>query len=163
MKKIISTTLLAALLAPSLVLAQGYIGGTLGLSDLDGENDIGIKFFGGYRFNQNLAVEGGYTDFGTADDGGVDVSVDGFEVAAVGILPMNPQIDIFGKLGILLWDADFDAGTFGSGSDDGTDLFLGFGASYNISPQLSARATWDFYDFDNGDGWILGGGLTFKF
>jgi OOP family OmpA-OmpF porin len=151
------------------VLAQGYIGAGAGITTIDvcdgiggpgvscDDEDTGLKIFGGYKFSPNLAVEGAWVDLGEASlTDGVDsatVGVDGFEVAAVGIWPINPKWNIFGKLGVYMWDASFDS-TFGSVSDDGTE-------------RLGLRAEWERFNVDVGvdsvDVDFLSVGIQFNF
>lgn len=73
MKKIISAALLT--LAVGGAAAQGYMGATAGVSQLNldcagtvacDNNGSGFKIYGGYNFNQNFGIEGGYLNFGKA-------------------------------------------------------------------------------------------------
>ncbi len=166
---VVVLALLGLTIAPAAAQSTGfYVGGGIGITSIDvcgdltalgatscDDEDTGFKIFGGYNVNQNLAVEVGYVDLGeiTASGGGATVraDIDGFQVAAVGILPLNPQFSVFGKIGLLLWDVSASAsgpGGFASVSDDGTDLMFGVGGSWNFLPQLSLRAEWERFDVD---------------
>ncbi len=78
-----------------------YIGGDLGYSTVDeggvDDEDISFRFMGGWQFNENFSVEGGYTDFGDFDAGIVDVEVDGFDVSFIGRLACCRKIFPDGK------------------------------------------------------------------
>jgi len=161
------------MLAVSQALAQGfYIGGSVGESDADDGNaipdlitsgpvdgkDSGMKFFGGYQFNQNLAVELAYVDLGKVTYSGMfgalfvtggTVKTSGFNASVVGTWPLNPSFSLFAKAGLFAWDAkarDVTGGVPFSGSDDGADLSLGFGGAYSLTKNFSLRAEWEQFE-----------------
>ncbi len=138
------------------------------------DKDTAWKLFGGYQFNKNLGVEAGYVNFGKV--GGTDVifgtfeiKPTGFEVLAVGTLPINPQFDVYGKLGLFSWDLDA-SDAFGKISESGTDLTFGIGVKYNFAKNVGIRLEWQRYnDIGNesttgtSDSDFIGVGLVFKF
>lgn len=74
------------------------------------ESSTGFKIFFDYRFNQNFALEGGYVDFGkfdarrdvTAPVTGTltrNLKSSGFDLTAMGILPMDNGFSLFAKAG----------------------------------------------------------------
>ncbi|MGQ0577728.1 MAG: outer membrane beta-barrel protein [Betaproteobacteria bacterium] len=165
-------------------VAQGYIGLGAGLTAVDicdeitalgattcDDEDVGLKLFGGYKFNPNFAVEAAWVDLGeiSASDGFVYVTeeVDGFQFAAVGIIPINPQFAILGKLGAYIWDVSATASAPGLGSatasDDGTDIMFGAGALWNLSQQFGLRAEWERFDIDGDDVDFLSIGVQLSF
>src|SRR5688572_5974462 len=90
------------------------------------------KVFGGYRFNSNFALEGGYGDVGkfVASDPGGTASIEGnvWDVVGVGIIPIGDH-GVFGKLGIYRSEAKGRADHVlltGSERTTGTDLTFGF-------------------------------------
>ena len=164
---------LGALTAVSQASAQGfYIGGSVGESDADEGNaipdlitsgpvdgkDSGMKFFGGYQFNRNLAVELAYVDLGkvtySGTFGGLPVTggrveTSGFNVSVVGTLPLNPSFSLFAKAGLFAWEAearDITGGAPFSGKEDGGDLSFGFGGAYNLTKNFSLRAEWEQFE-----------------
>lgn len=159
--------------------AQGYIGAGAGITASDLCNDIsgpgvdcddedtGLKLFGGYKFTPNFAAEAAWIDLGevsaTGPGGSATVEADGFQVAALGIFPINPQVSIFGKLGAFMWDASVTTSSGFSVSDDGTDIMLGFGGMWNITPQIGLRAEWERFDVDSEDVDFLSVGVQFNF
>lgn len=169
-----------ALAAPAGAQSTGfYAGGSVGRStvdlcdDLNGlgltgcdDSDTGFKLFGGYEINRNFAVELGFVDLGeisaTGPGGTATAETDGFQVAAVGMLPINPQFGIFGKLGAYMWDLSA-SGPGGSLSDDGTDIMFGAGVSWRFMPQLSLRGEWERFDIGGDDVDLLSVGLQFAF
>jgi outer membrane immunogenic protein len=120
--------------------------------NFDGD-DTGYKVFAGYNFGLiplvDLAIEGGYVDFGKPDDtvSGVPVEVDVnawdlFGLAGVNIGPVG----VFAKMGLVMWDGDVtaDGDTFG---DDGTDPAYGIGARLKFG-SLEVRAEYEYFDAD---------------
>jgi hypothetical protein len=163
-----------------------YIGGSIGqttlkinefnldLEDFDYKADTtSYKIIVGYRFFAYLAVEGSYVDFGTLEDssdaGGEPVSVEtdlkGYDAFAVGLLPLG-IVDVFGKIGVVSWDADFSAAIgeitdFDSGS--GTDLVYGAGVQVRFKG-LGVRGEVEYFDIADADSvYLISVGATFTF
>jgi len=113
-----------------------------------------IRIAGGYYINSSVAVEVGYTKF--ADVALVNATSAGrlsastFQVAAVGIYPLNNQFDITGKLGISM-NTVKDSGTLVNGSNpwsypySKTSLMYGVGAQYHMTRQFSVRAQYEYF------------------
>lgn len=202
-KKVALIGLLAATAgAPTIALAQQdagfYIGTSVGQAKINGactritlggfvgscdDKNTAWKIFGGYQFNRNFGVEGGYTNIGEATATGTfdakagygKAEAKGFELLAVGTLPINEQFAVYGKAGFFRWDVDMSA-TLGPSSgaigDKVTYLTLGVGLKYNLTKNLAARLEFQHYgDFGVGDNAITGRmsvnvsslGLQFKF
>ena len=142
--------------------AGGYVGGSIGQSEADGSCPAGFtcdlkdtdwKIFGGYRFMRHLAVEGWYADHGeiTLKTGAVTSTAQSstFAVAAVGILPLGSNFELFGKLGIGYTniDATGTSPTTSVGiSDSGSDVVFGVGALFNFTRNLGVRAEFERYN-----------------
>ncbi|HWH47918.1 MAG TPA: outer membrane beta-barrel protein [Burkholderiales bacterium] len=160
------------------VAAQGYIGAGAGITtvdvcdDLSGpgiscdDKDTGLKIFGGFKFNPNFGVEASWVDLGevsaSGPGGSASVEVDGFGVAAVGMIPINPQFGVFGKLGAYMWDAT-GGGAASGASDDGTDIMFGAGVNWNFSSHFGLRAEWERFDIDGDDIDFLSIGAQYNF
>lgn len=159
MKKYLTLAVATTCLISSTAFAQGgYFGFGVGSAtysedDFD-ETDTGLNLYGGARVNENLGLEVSYTDFGKqeGDYYGYDASVEvtGLGFSMVGYLPLSNEFDLFGKVGLMAWDADVELGPL-YGSDDGTDLLFGFGATFHANEQFSLRGAWEFLDLDEGD------------
>ena len=189
-----TTAILAGVLISTQALAADgagfYIGASVGQSkardactDLAGtgiscdDKDTSFSIFGGYQINTNFGLELGYTDLGkaTASGFGANASFESkvIELVGVGTYPINPQFEIYGKLGFFRWDLDANAsgpgGSF-SESDSGTDFTFGFGVKYNFTQNVGIRAQWQRYN-DIGDEAttgtsdvdVIGVGLVYKF
>ena len=181
---------LGALLAVPQASAQGslYFGASVGETDADDGNavpalitsgtvdgsDSGMKLFGGFQFNPNLGLEMAYIDLGKATYSGTfsgipvtggSVETTGFNFAVVGTWPVNPSFSLFGKLGLLIWEAEANDVTGGlpfSGTDDGTDISIGIGGSYNLTKNFSIRAEWEQFEAVDKIS-LLSIGVAFKF
>lgn len=159
MKKQLTPAIAATFLLSSAAFAQDpYIGFGVGSAtytegDFD-ESDTGFSLYGGSRLTKNFGLELSFTDFGNleGDYNGINASaeVSGVGAAAVGYLPLNDKFDLFGKAGMMAWDADLEYGAL-NGNDDGTDLLYGVGAIYHANEQFSVRADWQAVDLDDGD------------
>lgn len=189
--KMFSTAVLvlSGLVAASQASAQGfYIGGSVGQSNFDDDNaipdlitsgtvdgkDTGFKIFGGYQFNQNFGLELAWVDLGKAGYsgtfGGIPVSggtvkTSGLNMSAVGTLPLGSGFALFAKAGLFAWEAEANDVTGGlpfSGTEDGTDLSYGVGASYDFTKNFAIRAEWERFKAV-GDIDLLSIGVVYKF
>lgn len=185
----ISKPLLAGLafalsMTPFAVMADSgfYVGGGIGAATLEAEfGDTGIpelpssidedetafKVFAGYNFDLpmvNLGLEAGYVDFGAPK---IDTNVAAIEIETTGInlwgiagIDAGP-IDLFAKLGYLMWDVE--ASALGeSVSDDGSDLGYGVGLGFGLGG-VKIRGEYEMYDLDDADLSMLSLNILFQF
>jgi hypothetical protein len=160
-----------------------YAGGGVGYNQVDlkseqltiSGSDLSYTLFAGYQFpaysflpfDTFFAVQGGYMDLGTVDDQALgakfELDIHGFDLYAIGYLPITRRIDLFGKVGVFLWDAKVKADGATVDDDDGTDLALGFGMEYRTGKAYSARLTVESVDMLDGV-WVatLAGIYQFK-
>jgi len=175
--------------------AEFYVGGGIGDGTIEtsedtpdgsfdfNESDFAWKLFGGYMFSEYIGVELAYVDMGSpsqdfAFDGGETGTDDDFKVGfraelsgytahAVLAYPFEP-FEVFAKVGIVSYEAEFDAKRSDTGEnisldDDGEELAYGVGAKYNIN-NFALRAEWDVYDTGDIDDvymWTFGAELSF--
>jgi OmpA-OmpF porin, OOP family len=189
-----SLLLAGAWIASAPAAAQAYLAFGIGQSDYDIGNvipdlinssdsfdgkDTGFKIFGGYRFNPYFALEVAYVDLGKATYSGTFVhpvfgpqtvtggSLEtwGVNASAVGILPLSPSFELFGKIGLFGWESkarDTTGGVPFSGEADDADVSFGAGMALNVTRNVSIRVEWErFRAVDNID--LLSLGLAFKF
>ena len=113
------------------------------------DSDTGTKFFAGFRFKENVAVEGAFVDLGevsidaTSNGSGflyvpgpvsAEADADGINIALVGIWSVGEKVDVIGKLGFFMWDSEVSISNGGvtlSGDDDGSDPMFGFGVQFS--------------------------------
>lgn len=136
----------------------GYVGLSVGQTDVDltGFDDgRSLAIVAGFKINENFAMEGSFVDLGEAEDDIPPVwtlAADGINLAAVGIIPVNETVDIFGKLGVFMWDLTLDqAGAGEIGSNDGTDLSFGFGIAANLTKQFGLVFEYQNFELDSQD------------
>ncbi len=128
-----------------------YVGAGVGHAEqkfeADGYSDTlsktAFNLNGGYKVNQNIAIELGYANFGKTSGGDSNVSASvepsSVYVAAVGSYPLNPQFAVYGKLGAASNRTKLSAriGTDSfSDTQTETTLVAGIGASYTVAPNV---------------------------
>jgi OmpA-OmpF porin, OOP family len=104
------------------------------------EDDTGFKLFGGYQFNEFIAVELAYINEGEPNDSftvaGIDVEneveITQVSATAVGTLPFNEFFGAMGRLGFSYVDASFKQTASGFGTtvdedDNTTEVSYGLG------------------------------------
>ncbi len=146
--------------ATSSIAGEGYIGVSAGIMNIEDDSagtgfsdtPISLKVFGGYEFNENIALDVAY--FSTLQDAEddifgvpVELSIEGFIVRAVGAFPTSDNFSILGSVGY--WDGDADMSALGisaSASEDG--FTAGVGGKYRFD-SLSIRGEFEWLDSDD--------------
>ena len=118
MKRLFASVVVLFLLAPVTAFSQGYIGASLGQSDVGSEfdEDIAYSILGGYRFNKFFALEGSYIDYGDHEDDIPPIwtiSGDALDIAVLGILPITDKFELFAKVGFATWDIEVSEEGYG--------------------------------------------------
>lgn len=161
---------LAIFASSSYADVSGYVGGTIGLSEVDVsgyDTAPGSQVFVGMNLSQNFGVELAYTYLGQFDVSGASdtyIEVGGFEVTAVGRFPVSDRISFFGEAGVYSWN--LDAVLFGTnvGSDDGTDLTYGIGMGVGMTDALELLFEYQRYsNVSDADIDTLRAGLSYNF
>ena len=98
----------------------------------------GAAVFGGYRFNENFAVELGYRNLGSNDVLGVDLKANSTQLSMLGTLPMSKEWGVYGRLGINTLHAKATAAGV-TASDRQTKALIGAGLRYEVSPTVGLR------------------------
>ena len=164
-----------ALLAlfPAAAWAEAYLGAALGATrfsayspctgsggcDLD-KYGFGGKIFGGYRFTDYFAVEGGWTDLGqtsaattgsvvAGDRTAVDWRAHGPEASVLLTIPFGDDARFYTRLGALNSKTDADVNYTNLGVTTPTarsvneiNFTLGFGGQWDIGDYVSWRFEW---------------------
>ncbi|WP_373095837.1 outer membrane beta-barrel protein [Zhongshania sp.] len=154
-----------------------YVTGQFGKTsyDLDSgsnfdDEDNGYTMGIGVRMGPNVSIEGGYVDLGEVSGGnGVDslsVETSG-AFAGLGLfIPLQPGFELTGRAGLIAWDSDAKmriGGVSSSESEDGTDIYFGIGAAFQVSRELHLTVGFDRYDIDDTDVDMLSLGAKFYF
>ena len=165
-----------------------YIGAGVGLSSFDvadfneeyadlyfKTDNFGVKVFSGYQFLKYLAVEVGYTDFGQVtrretniyyEDQSLKVSINDWDVSAVGVVPLGAKAAFFGKIGLASWNTDVtvdDGHGAVAESSSGTDVVFGLGIDFRFK-KFGLRIEGDHLNIpDTGGANLFSGCLTYRF
>lgn len=183
MKKVLLGLGIIAALSPAIASAEGgYLGASYGRTELNVADslkdeldavgvsvediDQGWKIFGGYRFNDNVALEVFHADLGDAEiSDGTDwakIGADGYGLSIVGLLPVSENFDLFAKAGLFHWSADLTTNFDVSAGDDGTDATYGIGAAYNMDT-VTLRAEFERYDLSGDEVDMISAGVALNF
>jgi OOP family OmpA-OmpF porin len=166
-------------------ITSNLLGGGLATSSISNDdNDTGYKLFGGYKFNRNFAVEGGYFDLGrfgftatTVPAGTLNgnIKLKGVNLDAVGILPITENFSAFGRVGVNYAEARDSFS--GSGavnvlnsnpSKREANLKFGGGLQYDFTQWLGMRVEAERYRINDavgskGDIDLVSVGLVYRF
>jgi OOP family OmpA-OmpF porin len=150
----------------------------------DDDRSTGYKIYGGYQFNRNFALEGGYFDLGkfgfnatTVPAGTLSGSIKlrGLNLDFVGSLPITQRLSAFGRLGVNYAEArDSFTGTGAvnvldpNPSKRDTNLKVGLGLQYALTQSLAMRAELERYRINDavgnkGDIDLVSVGLVYRF
>lgn len=130
--------------------------GATGLSSSEKGNGTQWRLQGGYRFNQNLAVELGYIDFGKAKykadyTGGSaqgSLKAGGVDVAALVSAPLSDSVSVFGKAGLVAAKVKSSLSASGLAVDGNASAnvvrpLFGVGANYKLTQNVDLRVDFD--------------------
>lgn len=158
--------------------------GFTSISINDDDRDTGYKIFGGYQFNKNFALEGGYFDLGKfgftattvpAGELNGNIKLKGLNLDAVGILPITEKFSAFGRVGVNYAEAkDSFTGTGAvrvtnpNPSKRDTNYKFGLGVQYALTESLAVRAEVERYRINDavgnkGDIDLISAGLVYRF
>lgn len=166
-------------------IAGALLGGGIATTAIADDNrDSGGKLFGGYQFNRNVALEGGYFDLGrfgfvanTIPAGTLtgNIRLSGLNLDLVGTLPITAKFSAFARLGMNYADArdTFSAtGLLGvahpNPSKRATNYKYGLGLQYAFNDSLALRAEAERYRINDavgekGDVNLVSLGLIYRF
>lgn len=134
-------------------------------------SDTGSKIYAGFTFMKFFALEASYLDLGSPEDEintGTDAKLDttGWDVYAVGILPIGKHFELFAKVGVIVWDAEasYEGVTNGKSTDDGSDPAYGAGLAFVFGKHFAVRAEYERFelgDIDRAE--MYSAGAEFRF
>lgn len=157
MKKTLMAVAISVAFVATVASAEPYVGAGLGVSRTDSQQ-TSSKLLVGFQATQNFGVEVAYNDFG----GYRGANVTAWSAALVGTLPIDPNWDIFGKLGAT------ENRTTLAGSGRHSDILAGVGIGYNFNKNFALRL--EYEDFGklptdiNGNRWnVTNWGLNAKY
>jgi OmpA-OmpF porin, OOP family len=159
-------------------------GGFATTSITDDRHDTGYKLFGGYQFNRNFALEGGFFDLGkfgftanTLPAGTLrgNIRLQGVNLDAVGILPFGDKFSAFARVGVAYTEAkDSFAGTGlvtvnnPNPNKRDTNYKFGMGVQYDFNQSVGMRVEGERYRINDavgtkGDIDLFSVGLVYRF
>jgi OOP family OmpA-OmpF porin len=140
---------------------NSLLGGGNGASIIASEHEhTAYKVFGGYQFNRNFALEGGYFNLGkfsySAASGSSRLNgtyeVEGINLDLIGTLPFSERFSVFGRIGAqyaLTRDNFNGTGTLAPAknyaSKRDTNLKVGVGLQYDMASWAQLRAEAERY------------------
>ncbi|MGI2028997.1 porin family protein [Endozoicomonas acroporae] len=156
MKKTLIAAVALLSVSGSVIAAEGaYVGGNIGYATHDikasgnsyDDNDTAWKLNAGYRFTDLLGVEVFYQDAGDAsykvDNDDVKSELSNYGAALTGTFDLTSDVYLTLKAGVAKWKADYKVTGGVSGTDKGTDLYLGLTAGYALNDELNVVANID--------------------
>jgi OOP family OmpA-OmpF porin len=123
--------------------------GKASFNDAGGFPNPGVfRISGGYHVTPAVAVEVSYSKNGDStlvDSTGASATLSALSLqfAVVGNLPISPEFDFIGKIGVASNRADISTNIGFSSSPSSTNLMFGLGAQYNLNSQVGIRALYD--------------------
>lgn len=123
---------------------------------------VGFGFFGGFGLSRHFALDGAYTSYGKADNS--DAYLSSLAVYLKGVIPLNYQFRIFGKLGF----ANVTSHSGGSSNQTGSGIAYAAGVSFKVTPNVYILGQYQADDANAGDSklepsmWSLGVKYDFK-
>jgi opacity protein-like surface antigen len=134
MKKTLMATAIIAAFAAAPAFAGPYVGAGVGSARTD-SNNTGTKVFAGFQSTENLGFQVAYNNFG----GYRGAKATAWSVAVVGTMPIDPNWDVFAKVGAT------ENRTTLPGSGRHSDVLLGMGVGYNFNKNVALR--FEYEDF----------------
>ncbi len=136
-----------------------YLGAGIGQADDEilNETESAYKFFGGVNLNENIGLELSYVDLGSYANG--QLTQDGVAYELIGYLPLDANIDLYGRAGFYDWTV-----SNGFITRSGAEPTFGFGLNVQMNPNLSLRGEYQiFTEVDGGDVDMVSASLSFHF
>lgn len=170
-----------ALLLPATGLADDrfFVAASVGSAELDEAFDgfdvdassTAYRLTAGWRFNQYLALEAGYHNFGrfdqAFDNAGIptefSLKADGFTLGGVGYLPLNERWSLFARFGVFFWDGDADINNVTAATPEDTNMYLGAGARFALTDWISLTTDGSRYHLDDTSSNVFSVGIDLSF
>lgn len=127
-----------------------YVGANYGYLKVDGDDDFdddseAIQGLVGYRFNQYIALEGGYINFGDYGNSLGNAETDGYTAGLKVMFPIVDRVELYAKGGQLWYSTDYDVLGV-SGNEDGEGVFAGAGVAFKVTDRFLINAEYTWYD-----------------
>jgi OOP family OmpA-OmpF porin len=142
-------------------VTRSVLPGVSAASSTNDEKDTAYKLFGGYQFNRNLAIEGGYFNLGNNSFNAVtspagtlagETKAQGLNLDLVGTLPLTERLSALARIGAHhTWSKSTFSGTgaaaavAGSSKRDDGGYKVGLGLQYELNPSMWIRGELERY------------------
>ena len=168
---IVAGVLILALFSDTAVAQSGfYVYGAFGNTDTDvslgglnrvDDDNSSFALGAGYELTRNISLEGAYLDFGS-HDGETDcppgitclvipvsaqADLTGISLSLIGSIPLTDSLDVYGKVGFVSWDVDFE-GISSAFDTSGEDLLYGAGLRWSIDDHWKVFAEYGRVELD---------------
>ncbi len=121
------------------------------------ENGTAFRVFGGYTFMRNFGVAASYVDLGEIKANGPafggftdTIKVSGFDLSAMGFLPVHRQVALFGMVGAFVWKQKVnyvdESGPWNY-DESGMTMSYGVGANVDVTPAHTAGIHLEYQRF----------------
>jgi OOP family OmpA-OmpF porin len=169
-------------------ISTALFGAGFNSSISNNDKNTAFKLFGGYQFNRNFAVEGGYFNLGefgyTATTAAPalaatlngKIKLQGLNLDAVGMLPLGDKFSVFGRVGMQYAQAKDTFTSSGAAptpanpnpSKNALNYKVGVGAQYDFNQSLGMRIEAERFRINdavgnNGDINMYSLGLVYRF
>jgi len=158
-----------------------YVGGSIGRSLVDAaitdpgtgsldfdDGDSAWKAFGGFNIDAfviDLAIEGGYVEFGQPTDrvagNDVEFELTGWDVFGLAGVELGP-VGVFAKAGFIDWSAEAIVNGTRVASDSGTDPAYGIGMRFSLF-SAEIRGEYEYFDVEDTDVSLVSVGVVWTF
>lgn len=164
--------LMLLLAGSSNTMAQVYAGAQFGTTNYQDAEFFAIDdestAFGvhlGWRMHPTLAIETSYLNLGDVRDFAFDsdINVSGFTVAGKAFLPLGPQAEFYGKMGVFFWQMDEIYQGSSYYMDESEDFIFGAGATYYLTEQVGLNLEYSGLDIRDMGASTLTAGFSFVF
>jgi len=135
------------------------------------EDATGFRLTGGYQITPWLAVDVGYTDFGTFEATlvepnnpplSLEAEATGVELGFVGRVPLGDKFALTGKAEMFWWNSNAEVGGQ-SDSDSGNDFTYGLGVDWALNDMFVVTGGYQKYDISDIDVDLLSLGFRLRF
>lgn len=179
--KKICAIVLTIVAAPVTAFADSglYVGAGLGSAHLADDfggfavdtDSMASRLSIGWQFNDYLAIEGGYHNFGkfdqTFDVSGTPTTVslksDGFNIGGILSLPVTSDISVFGRAGAFYWDGDALINDVTLARPEDSNPYYGGGAGVKLSQRFTLTGDWTRFELEDTNSDVISLGFTYRF
>lgn len=106
------------------------------------DREGGYGAFIGYKFNESIAIEGGWHRLADTEYRAgalrADVTIDQIDVSVIGTLPLSNGFDLYGRLGYNRLEAEADVAGY-TGKEHDSNALYGLGLGYAFTPAVHGR------------------------